>query len=170
MAINSNLNEPPTRGQPPNRGQKLCSQSVLYSEVPLYPSRHAGFLLGSKRIQINVCICIIVDMNDHVIEAAKIQNRVRMCAWRVHRRGGRLVYPRADKGDLPKKGCSGCQVSPKKKPCTTAVFRCHVCSPAARPSNYQQCSIVSSLVSAIKQLSDKKLNMHGGLMGGSSRL
>ncbi len=37
MAINSNLNEPPTRGQPPKRGQKLCSQSVLYSEVPLYP-------------------------------------------------------------------------------------------------------------------------------------
>ncbi len=36
MAINSNLNEPLTRGQPPKRGQKLCSQSVLYSEVPLY--------------------------------------------------------------------------------------------------------------------------------------
>ncbi len=36
MAINSNLNEPPTRGQPPKRGQKLCSQSVFYSEVPLY--------------------------------------------------------------------------------------------------------------------------------------
>ncbi len=36
MAINSNLNEPPTRGQPPKRGQKLCFQSVLYSEVPLY--------------------------------------------------------------------------------------------------------------------------------------
>ena len=28
--------EPPTRGQPPKRGQNLCSQSVLYSEVPLY--------------------------------------------------------------------------------------------------------------------------------------
>ncbi len=28
MAINGNLNEPPTRGQPPKRGQKLCSQSV----------------------------------------------------------------------------------------------------------------------------------------------
>ncbi len=36
LAINSNLNEPPTRGQPPKRGQKLCDQSVLYSEVPLY--------------------------------------------------------------------------------------------------------------------------------------
>ena len=28
--------EPPTRGQPPKRGQNFCSQSVLYSEVPLY--------------------------------------------------------------------------------------------------------------------------------------
>ena len=28
--------EPPTKGQPLKRGQKLCSQSVLYSEVPLY--------------------------------------------------------------------------------------------------------------------------------------
>ena len=27
--------EPPTKGQPPKRGQKLCSESVLYSEVPL---------------------------------------------------------------------------------------------------------------------------------------
>ncbi len=36
MAINSDLNEPPTRGQPPKRGQKLGSQSVLYSDVPLY--------------------------------------------------------------------------------------------------------------------------------------
>ncbi len=36
MAINSSLNEPPTRGQPPKRGQKLCSQSLLYSEVALY--------------------------------------------------------------------------------------------------------------------------------------
>ncbi len=33
MAINSNLNEPPTRGQPPKRGQKLCSQSVRGSTV-----------------------------------------------------------------------------------------------------------------------------------------
>ncbi len=30
MAINSNLNEPPTRGQPPKRGQKLCSEVSLY--------------------------------------------------------------------------------------------------------------------------------------------
>ena len=30
------MNEPPTRGQPSKRGQKLCSQSVLHSEVPLY--------------------------------------------------------------------------------------------------------------------------------------
>ena len=28
--------EPPTKGQPPKRGQNLCSESVLYSEVPLY--------------------------------------------------------------------------------------------------------------------------------------
>jgi len=27
--------EPPTKGQPLKRGQKLCSQSALYSEVPL---------------------------------------------------------------------------------------------------------------------------------------
>ena len=30
------VGEPPTKGQPPKRGQKLCSQSVLYSEVPVY--------------------------------------------------------------------------------------------------------------------------------------
>ena len=35
MAINSKLNEPP------KRGQKLCSQSVLYSEVPLYMYEYA---------------------------------------------------------------------------------------------------------------------------------
>ena len=37
VAINNNV-EPPTRGQPrsPNKGQKPRSQSVLYSEVPLY--------------------------------------------------------------------------------------------------------------------------------------
>ena len=35
--------EPPTKGQPLKRGQKLCSQSVLYSEVPLY-SIKAWFL------------------------------------------------------------------------------------------------------------------------------
>ena len=29
--------EPLTKGQSPKRGQKLCSQSVLHSEVPLYP-------------------------------------------------------------------------------------------------------------------------------------
>ncbi len=36
MAINSKLNEPP------KRGQKLCSQSVLYSEVPLYMYEYAA--------------------------------------------------------------------------------------------------------------------------------
>jgi len=39
--------EPPTNGQPPKRGQKLCSQSVLYSEVPLYIIR-GGFMQKSQ--------------------------------------------------------------------------------------------------------------------------
>jgi len=34
LHFGSNL--PPIKGQPPKRGQKLCSQIVLYSEVPLY--------------------------------------------------------------------------------------------------------------------------------------
>ncbi len=36
ISPDSNLNESPTGEQPPKRGQKLCSQSVLYSDVPLY--------------------------------------------------------------------------------------------------------------------------------------
>ena len=34
--------EPSTKGQPPERGQRLCSQSVLYSEVQLYRGLHGG--------------------------------------------------------------------------------------------------------------------------------
>ena len=34
--------EPPTRGQPPNKGQNLRSQSVLYSEAPLYYTMYNG--------------------------------------------------------------------------------------------------------------------------------
>ncbi len=40
MAINSNLKEPPTKGQ------KLCSQTVLYSEDSVYKIR--GGRSGSK--------------------------------------------------------------------------------------------------------------------------
>jgi len=36
--------EPPTKGQPSKRGQELCSQSVLYSEVPLYSLIFFGVL------------------------------------------------------------------------------------------------------------------------------